>query len=179
MILFALLGVIVSAVGAGLVLVNGARRSSVSPRPATAASSSVSRELTKLDPFSFFVLSGRDYGIEHVVVGTTGAYAVSVSDATVEGNYRRDVARANRAARMVRHGAGQTAVHTKIQPLVCLTGHPFSSKSVRGAKVIPWGAVVTEIAGRNRSVTPNQARRIAEALGAVPAKKPAHEHEHV
>jgi hypothetical protein len=129
----------------------------------------VRRELTRLDPFSFFVLAGERYGVEHVIVGTTGAFAVSVSDASIDGKFRRDLARATRAARAVRQAAGQTAVHTKVQPLVCLTGRQFGAKTVRGAKLIPWGAVVSEIAGRSRTVSPNQARRIAEALGGLPS----------
>ena len=40
----------------------------------------VSRELARLDPFSFFVIAGGGYGAEHVVVGTTGTFVIRVGD---------------------------------------------------------------------------------------------------
>jgi hypothetical protein len=133
--------------------------------PTNGTAFSVRRELTKLDPFSFFVLAGEPYGLDLLVVGTTGAFGIAVSSSDVSGSYRRDLKRARRGSKRARSAAGQTAVHTRIHPLVCLAGPQFDAKAQRGARVIPWGAVVREIAGRNRSVSNNQARRMAEALG--------------
>jgi hypothetical protein len=141
------------------------------PRPtpgANGAAASVRRELSRLDPFSFFVISGHPYGVDQVVVGTTGSFAISVGREPVDGNFRRDVARARRGAKRLRQGAGPAAVHSRFQALVCLPGRQFVAKSSRGARVIPWGDVVTEIVSRSRSVTPHQAQRIADALGALP-----------
>ena len=139
------------------------------PSGPTLATSSVSRELTRLDPFSFFVISGRSYGVEHVVVGTTGTFAIAVGSSSVDGGgYRSAAGRAKRGVRRVRQGAGPAAVHTSMQALVCLPGRQFEPRTVRGARVIPWGSLVAEIAGRQRSVTQNQAQRIAANLGALP-----------
>jgi len=126
---------------------------------------SVSRELARLDAFSFFVLPGEDYGADHVVVGATGAFAIRVGQATIDGNIRRDVARARRAAKRVTQGVGVAAVHTTIRPVLCLPGRQFRPRTAWGVKVIPWGQVVSELAERQRTVTPHQTRRVVEALG--------------
>src|SRR5438445_2908028 len=68
---------------------------------------SVSRELTRLDPFSFFVLPGDLYGVDQVVVGTTGAFAIRVGECSVDGKIGKDVALARRGAARLRRGAGQ------------------------------------------------------------------------
>jgi len=138
---------------------------------ATREAAGVSRELSRLDPFSFFVIPGHEYGLDHVVVGTTGAYAIRVGRDTVDGRYRKDIAHAKRGAVRVRRGAGQAAIHTKVQPVVCLPGRQFAPTTRRGVRVIPWGRLVPEIAERSRTVLPNQARRFAEALGGLPAPR--------
>jgi hypothetical protein len=139
------------------------------PRPTASSpdAAAVSRELTRLDPFSFFVLPGRDYGVDHVVVGTTGAFAIRVGRGGVEGKIGKDVAQARRGAQRVRRSAGQAAVHSSVQPLVCLPGRQFAPKTKRGVRIVPWGTIVAEIAARNRSVSPNQARRFVEQLGGL------------
>ena len=75
---------------------------------------------------------------------------------------------ARKGAVRVRRSAGQAAVHAHVQPLVCLPGRQFSPRTTtRGVRVIPWGRIVTEIVDRRRTVTPHQAHRFAEALGAL------------
>ncbi len=134
------------------------------PAPAAPAAGSVSRELTRLDAFSFFVMPGEDFGADHVVVGATGAFAIRVGQATVDGNLRREIARARRAAKRVTQGAGVAAVHTSVRPILCLPGRGFRPRTSRGVKVIPWRQVVSEVAERQRTVTPHQAQRVVEAL---------------
>ena len=107
----------------------------------------------------------------HVVVGTTGAFAIQVGQGTVDGKIGKDVQLARRGAAKVRRSAGQAAVHARVQPLVCLPGRQFPPQTKRGVRVIPWGGIVAEIAARNRTVSPNQARRFVEQLGGMPAPR--------
>jgi hypothetical protein len=126
----------------------------------------VSRELARLDPFSFFVISGEAFGVERVVVGATGTFVIHAAARTLNGGIRRDLAVVRRAAKRARRQAGEAAVHTKVHALLCLQGRQFAPFVRRGVKVIPWASVVTEVAGRSRLATPHQAQRVAERLGA-------------
>jgi hypothetical protein len=138
------------------------------PSGSVPVTASVRRELTRLDPFSFFVLSGREFGVDHVVVGGTGTFAIRVGQESVDGRFRREVLEARRGAKRVRRAAGSSAVHTRVQPMLCLPGRQFAPRTVRGVKVIPWGVLVTEIVQGRRDVTPHQTQRVAEALGGIP-----------
>ena len=128
------------------------------------AAMGVSRELARLDPFSFFVIDGEPFGAERVVVGSTGAFVIHASEETVDGGIRRDVSAARKAARRARRRAGQAAVHTEFHPVLCLKGRQFAPFVRRGVKVIPWSLVVNEVAARGRTATQHQARRVAECL---------------
>jgi hypothetical protein len=150
-------------------------RSASSPSPngngignGNGAAASVSRELTRLDPFSFFVLSGQQFGADHVVVGPTGAFVIRVGHASVDGDISRDLAETRRAAKRVKQGAGVASIHTGIQPVLALPGRQFPPRTDRGVKVIPWGMVVAEVADRQRTVSSHQVQRVAEALGGLP-----------
>src|SRR5256714_11062655 len=114
------------------------------PAPAAPAAASVSRELTRLDAFSFFVIPGVDFGADHVVVGATGAFAIRVGQATIDGNLRREIARARRAAERGNPGAGVAAVHTPVRPILCLPGRGLRPPTPRRAEVIPVGGVGCE-----------------------------------
>jgi hypothetical protein len=137
------------------------------PTNGNGTAASVSRELSRLDPFSFFVLPGRPFGVDHVVIGATGAYSITVGCRSVEEGCRGEVRRARRGAKRVRHGAGSAALHAPVQALVCLPGRHFAARTARGVRVIPWGSLVAEIAGRSRNLTRHQAQRIAESLGGL------------
>ena len=140
-------------------------------RPSTAAGTSVaaavSRELARLDPFTFFVLSGSPFGVERVVVGSTGTFVVHVGAEAIDGSNRRELTRLKRAARRVRRQAGAASVHTSVHPVLCLPGRQFTPLVQRGVKVIPWGAVVAEVSGRSRRASPHQAQRVAQRLAAT------------
>jgi len=155
--------VMVLALGAiALRLARQMRRQAPGPDGVAAG---VSRELTRLDPFTFKVLPGDRYGAEHVVVGATGTFVIVAGHASIDGQLARDVAGARRAANRVRRSAGSTAVHTSVHALLCLPGRQFPPRTRRGVRIIPWGSVVSEVADRSRSVTLHQSKRVAERLG--------------
>ena len=130
------------------------------------ALAAVSRELTRLDPFSFFVIDGGAFGAEHVVVGSTGAFVIHVGEAAVDGRIRWDVSAARKACRRARRQAGDAAISTAFHPVLCLPGRPFEHFTRGGVKVIPWSSVVHEVAARPRRANLHQVRRIADKLGA-------------
>jgi hypothetical protein len=142
------------------------------PTNGNSPGSSVSRELSRLDPFSFFVLPGGGHGVDHIVVGATGTFAITVGFRSLEDGCRGETRKARRGAKRVRRAAGTAAVHSRVQPLVCLPGRSFEAKNVRGVRVIPWGSLLMEIAGRSRTLTRHQAQRIAESLVGMPRLRP-------
>jgi hypothetical protein len=131
----------------------------------SAATPAVSRELARLDPFSFFVLSGGPFGVERVVVGITGTFVIHVTSHTVDGSLRRDLAVVRRAAKRARRHAGPTLLHTSIHPVLCVQGRQFRPFVRRGVRVIPWSSVVREVSARTKATSQHQAQRVAEQLG--------------
>jgi hypothetical protein len=136
------------------------------PNPPHTAASGVSRELARLDPFSFFVISGEQFGVERVVVGSTGTFVLHTTQRTITGPLRHELAVARKAAKRVRNRAAESAVHTTVHAVLCLQGRQFAPFVRRGVKVIPWASIVREVAGRNRVASQHQMQRVAERLGA-------------
>jgi len=130
------------------------------------ALAAVSRELARLDPFSFFVIDGGAFGAERVVVGSTGAFVIRVGDEGIDGRIGRDVSAVRRACRKARRQADGAATSTVFNPVLCLPGRPFAHFTKRGVKVIPWASLVSEVAGRPRTATLHQVGRVASRLGA-------------
>src|SRR5439155_22710759 len=97
--------------------------------PVAPATDGVSRELTRLDPFSFFVIQGEDWGADYVVVGATGTFAVRIGETSVDGRVGRDLRRTNRAVQRVKEGAGVARVHTSTHGVLCLPGRQFRPRN--------------------------------------------------
>jgi len=136
------------------------------------------RELSRLDPWSYWVVPlPRERVGDFLVVGTTGAFLVAVcgSEGRVSGNGSRvkvgrrpvrGLSRVRRAARRLRGRLAQVAVYTEVEPVVCLTravaGAP---RRVRDVLVVGLPDLVREITGRPKALVPSRARRAAESLG--------------
>jgi hypothetical protein len=135
--------------------------------PTEPAEDGLVRELTRLDPFSFFVIDGVEWGADHVVVGATGTYAVRIGQTSIDGRYRKDVRKVRRAVRRVKEGTGVARVHTTVHGILCLPGRQFRPRTKRQVKVVPWSMVAQALVERQRSVTPHQAQRVVESLGVM------------
>jgi hypothetical protein len=117
------------------------------------------KELARLDPWSFHALPGRDFGADHVVVGTTGAFAIKVAPAPRVGT----VAATRRAAKRLRRRLGAAAYHGGVHALLCIDGSVLP-RTTRGVRVVPRSLLVKEVAERERTAQPHQVRRVAETL---------------
>jgi hypothetical protein len=143
------------------------------------AGPTVEADLGRLDPWSFWTLPGEGFGVDHVVVGTTGAYVVAVSDEAVEMPKHehaqfslkvRHPRRFRRAARLVRRRLLAATVHTDVRPILCFSNSPdFAPRTVRGVRVVSRSMLLREIADRDRSISANQARRAMTSLRKVAA----------
>src|SRR5919197_1082519 len=119
----------------------------------------VEKELSRLDPWSFQLLPGREFGADHVVVGTTGAFAIKVAS----GSGTVSVAAARRAAKRLRRRLGSAAYHGGVHALLCVDGSVLP-RTVRGVRVVPRSLVVKEVAERTRTAQPHQVQRVAKTL---------------
>ena len=125
-------------------------------------------ELARLDPWSFHVLPGECFGVDAVVVGTTGSFAIRV----VEEDVTAMVARRppghrglRKAAKRLEHRLDEMGVHTGAEAVLCSVGPAgFAPRTVRGVRVIPRVLLVRELAERHRVLLPHQARRAATSL---------------
>ena len=147
------------------------------PTPAPGAYAAVARELGRLDAYSFFVLPGQDWGADFAVVGTTGAFLVTVCELTgvAQVAARRPTIGNEpvRGLRAIRSGAkrftaklGDAATFVQAVPVVCLTaaiaGPPVDGAGVRFAKL---GDLVREISGRPGAQSHTRAQAAARVLG--------------
>ena len=132
-----------------------------SPGPSSGAHR-LDRELSRLDPFSFKTMPGRKFGVEHVVVGTTGAFAIKV--AAPKKGKTTGVGEARRAARRLRRKLAAAAYHGGVHAMVCVDGTPFLPRTVRGVRVVPRSLLLKELAQRQRTAQPHQVSRVVQAL---------------
>ncbi len=141
------------------------------------------RELSRLDPWSFWVVPARadDVG-EFLVFGTTGAFLVAVLGVegyltSSRGRMRigseplRGLGDVRRAAGNLHGHLAAVGVFTDVVPILCLTraavGAPRTAHLVR---LVGLDQVVREITGRAKVLLPGKAQRAAESLGMVLAR---------
>jgi hypothetical protein len=137
----------------------------------------VARALGRLDAYSFFVLPAHDWNADYAVVGTTGAFLITVCDlpgvALVAA--RRPVVgdRAVPALRQLRTGARRFAGRltkasalASVVPIVCLTqaiaGSPVDAAGVRFVKLTDLSR---DISARPGVQSHTRAQSAARALG--------------
>ena len=124
------------------------------------------RELRKLDRWSFHVLPGEDVGCDHIVFGTTGAFAVVFAgDSVPQGFLIPGIHRTRRAARRLRGHVSAIGVQGETVAVLCpRTSSVFAPRTVRGVRIVPPVLLANEISERNRSAMPHQVKRAAESL---------------
>jgi hypothetical protein len=125
-------------------------------------------ELARLDPWSFHVLPGDGFGVDVVVVGTTGSFAVRVvNEQALAMVAKRPPGHRGlrRAARRLDHRLLELGVHTGVQPVLCSVGPSgFAPRTVRGVRVVPRTLLARELSDRQRVLMPHQAQRAARSL---------------
>ena len=133
------------------------------PRPPTVLPE---RELRKLDRWSFQVLPGDGVGCDHVVLGTTGAFAVVFEgDSVPQGFLIPGIHRARRAARRLRGHLSAIGVEGETVAVLCpRTNSIFAPRTVRGVRMVPPVLLSKEFSDRSRSAMPHQVQRAAESL---------------
>jgi hypothetical protein len=137
---------------------------------------SVRRELSRLDPWSFWVVPANAQGMEFSVVGTTGAFAVATC--SLEGYVKPTTARLRvgdraasglwrlrRAARNVHARLLASGLDVPVETIVCLTrAFPAPATSVRGVRAVHVERLVEDIAERPRVIDAKRAERMATKL---------------
>ena len=133
----------------------------------------ITKELGRLDAWSFWIVPGDD----HVVVaGTTGIFLVvpEAGEGIVEADGRRvqvggrpvRVRPVRAAARRLRSQLGTGAVGARIEPILCLTrataGGP---RDVGGVRIVPVRGLAADIARRDKVLPVTRAQRVARTLG--------------
>jgi hypothetical protein len=124
-------------------------------------------DLVRLDPWSFRVLPGESFGVDCVVLGTTGAFAIRVVDqpaTAMVGKRPPGLRGLARGARRLAHRLMTVGVHVRTQAVLCSVGPEFAPRTVRGVRVLPRALLVREISERQRVLMPHQAERAAQSL---------------
>lgn len=135
-------------------------------------------ELERLDPWAFWTAPGDDFGADRVVMGTTGAFVIVVSDAEGYlaanlGRFRvggatvattRGLAAKARKLRSKLSGMSVDAPATAVLVLTrAVTGAP---REIKGVWVVRPQDLPRLIAQRPNKVARQPAKRAAQALGA-------------
>jgi len=135
-------------------------------------------ELERLDPWSFWVAAGDEFGVDRVVIGTTGAFILVVSQAEgymnvslgrvkIGGVPVASVRSMKRKARKLKSKLHGMAVYANVEPVICATNAILGSpKNVRGVWVGKPADVVKVISRRANALQRQPAKRAAQALGA-------------
>lgn len=144
----------------------------------------VRAELARLDPWSFWVVPGDVKAAELIVLGTTGTFLVRACEwrGVVSGGPRRitiddrpvpGLAGMRRSARRLRSRLNLSAVHTEVDPLLCLTrATAGAARTVGGVRIVPVADLVKEITAREKVLLPSRAERGAKLLGHSSAGAP-------
>jgi hypothetical protein len=120
-----------------------------------------SGDLSRLDPWSFRVLPDGAFGVDSVVVGTTGTFVLLVTGASPGILSMTKIRRAARRIRAVQSAAG---VHLPVHAVLCVQGPPFVPRSRARVRLVPRLLLVREISERARVALPHQAERAAKSL---------------
>ncbi|MFL5766384.1 MAG: nuclease-related domain-containing protein [Actinomycetota bacterium] len=136
----------------------------------------VRRELSRLDPWSFWVVREPIRGSDLSVVGTTGAFAIATCalDGYVKATPMRFVVggrpvgglrRLRAAARTMRNRLLASSFDVRVEPIVCFTrAFPAPGTTVRGVRAVNVERIVEDIADRTRIVDAKRAERVAAKL---------------
>lgn len=135
-------------------------------------------ELERLDPWAFWSMPGTEFGVDRIVMGTTGAFAVLVSDA--EGYVSVNLGRVRvgetpvawlpglrSKARKLRTRLSSMQVPAATDPVLVLTQATMGApRQIKGVWVVQPRDLPRLIAQRPNKVPRQTAKRAAQALGA-------------
>jgi hypothetical protein len=145
--------------------------------PRSAGPAVVASELSRLDPYSFFVVPALEWDADLAVVGTTGAFLIAACDlpGVARVDARRPVVgdRAVGGIRRLRSGSRRFAARlvsasmfAHVVPIVCLTeaiaGPPVDAAGVRFVKAAD---LARDISARPGVQAHTRAQTAARALG--------------
>ncbi len=149
----------------------------VSVEPGATAHAAVSRALSRLDPYSFFVVPAHGWNGDFAVVGTTGAYLIATCDLegvarvgsrrpTVGGQAIEGVRRLRSGQRRLSVRLSSTSMFAQVVPIVCLTeaiaDSPVDTAGVRFVKVAD---LARDVSARPGVQSNTRAQAAARVLG--------------
>ncbi len=146
--------------------------------PGAARQARLSAELERLDPWSFWVGAGDGFDVDRIVVGTTGAFILMVSQeegymnvslgrVKIGGKPVASIGSLKRKARKLKSKLHGMAVYTDVEPVICATNAILGSpKNVKGVWVAKPADVVKVISRRANVIQRQTAKRAAQAMGA-------------
>lgn len=134
-------------------------------------------ELDRLDAWSFWVAPGKAFGVDRIVIGTTGSFVVTVvSD---EGYMKVSLGRAKIGDRLIslsglkskakklRAKLASLEVPTQTEAIICCTNATIGTpKNVKGVWVVRPADIARIISHRPSPVPRAAAKKAAQALGA-------------
>ena len=134
-------------------------------------------ELDRLDAWSFWVASGEGFGVDRIVIGTTGAFVVTVvpdegymkvSMGKIRvGGKALSVSGQKSKARKLRSKLAGLEVETEAEAIICCTHATIGTpKNVKGVWVVRPVDIGRIIAHRTSPVPRASAKKAAQALGA-------------
>jgi hypothetical protein len=134
-------------------------------------------ELDRLDAWSFWVAPGESFGVDRVVIGTTGAFTVTVvpdegymkvSMGKVRiGGMALSISGLKSKAKKLKSKLASLEVETETEAIICCThGTIGTPKNVKGVWVVRPADIVRIIAHRTSPVPRASAKKAAQSLGA-------------
>lgn len=135
-------------------------------------------ELDRLDPWSFWIAAGDEFEVDRIVIGTTGAFVLVVSQeegymnvslgrVKIGGHPVASVGSLKRRARKLKSKLHGMAVYSEVEPVICATNAILGSpKNVKGVWIAKPADVVKVISRRANVIQRQTAKRAAQTLGA-------------
>ena len=135
-------------------------------------------ELERLDAWAFWVADGDEFGVDRIVIGTTGAFVLVVTQeegymnmslgrVKIGGVPVASVGSLKRKARKLKSKLHGMAAYTDVEAVVCATNAILGApRKVKGVWVAKPADVVKVISRRANVIQRQTAKRAAQSLGA-------------
>lgn len=121
--------------------------------------------LARLDPWSFAQIDGLLWGVDVVVVGSTGAFVIRYEKdlATALAGRRRDLRSVRSAVRRTRYALSERAVYLDVHAVTAVDA-PIAPRRIRDVNVVPASGLPSFIADRKRMILAHQVERAAAVV---------------
>ena len=147
--------------------------------PSGSGVAEISRELGRLDPFSYWVVPSGSLSTagDLIVAGTTGvfliaawpapgAFSLSRGRPAVEGQPVPGFRALRSDAKRLSARLAASSVFGSVEPVVCLTDAAMGMpRTVKGVRILPIGELVKDLTARPRVMEQIRVRRAARVLG--------------